>query len=279
MSPGRRMSPGGRISSGRRMSPGGRSRIAMLAGPVALAGLLYGTLAGCTASNATVSPAAHTLDNPATATAAGNGTPGSGPGAGHPKHEAKKAEQSEQAEQVLPVAPGAGALPQTDAYPNIHGTAWHNAIHDLWLAVTLGKPKDAMPAFFPEQAYAQVKAIANPKSDWQYRLWADFALDVQAAHALVGPHAKLLRVIMAPSSEAAWIPVGYCYNSAGYWHINGARLVYLKDGQERSIGIASLISWRGVWYAVHFGGVIRPAVGLVDDPEAGAGVPGPAGGC
>jgi hypothetical protein len=30
---------------------------------------------------------------------------------------------------------------------------------------------------------------------------------------------------------------------------------------------------------VHFGAVIRPAVGIVDDPEVGPGVPGPAGGC
>jgi len=84
---------------------------------------------------------------------------------------------------------------------------------------------------------------------------------------------------MAPDWEAAWVPPGYCYNSSGYWHINGARLVYERDGQERSIGIASLISWRGVWYVVHFGGVVRPAVGLVDDPESGPGYPGPAGGC
>jgi hypothetical protein len=180
---------------------------------------------------------------------------------------------------VLPVAPGAGALPQTEAYPSIHGTAWHNAMHDLWLAVTTGNSRDALPAFFPEGAYAQVKAIAYPKADWSGRLWVDFTLDVDAAHALVGSHATLLRVEMAPSYEAAWVPAGYCYNAAGYWHINGARLVYLKNGQERSIGVASLISWRGVWYVVHFGGVVRPAVGMVDDPQPGPGVPGPAGGC
>ncbi|HLK02581.1 MAG TPA: hypothetical protein VKU39_22095 [Streptosporangiaceae bacterium] len=241
------------------MSPDGRTGAVMLAGLAVLAGML----AGCTASQVTASPAANTLENSAPATPIPTA-----PATAHPK-----------ASQVLPVAPGAGALPQTETYPSIHDTAWRNAMHDLWLAVTRGKPRDAMPAFFPELAYAQVKAIAYPRSDWENRLWADFALDVLAAHALVGPHAKLLQVIMAPSSEAAWIPTGYCYNSAGYWHINGARLVYLKDGQERSIGIASLISWRGVWYVVHFGGVIRPAVGLVDDPETGTGIPGPAGGC
>jgi hypothetical protein len=150
---------------------------------------------------------------------------------------------------------------------------------DVWLAVTTGKPSLGRPAFFPEGAYAQLKAIYYPGSDWTNRLWLDFELDADAAHGLVGSQARLLRVDMAPSWEAAWVPPGYCYNSVGYWHINGARLVYSKNGQERSIGIASLISWRGVWYVVHFGAVIRPAVGIVDDPEVGPGVPGPAGGC
>jgi hypothetical protein len=157
--------------------------------------------------------------------------------------------------------------------------AFRNAMADVWLAVTTDKPSLGRPAFFPEGAYAQLKAIGYPEADWTGRLWLDFELDAEAAHGVVGSHARLLRVDMAPSSEAAWVPPGYCYNSVGYWHINGARLVYDEHGQERSIGIASLISWRGVWYVVHFGAVIRPAVGIVDDPEVGPGVPGPAGGC
>jgi hypothetical protein len=179
----------------------------------------------------------------------------------------------------LPVAPGAGRLRQTERFPSTHDAAFRDAMSDVWLAVTADHPAYAAPAFFPEAAYEQVKAIAYPAADWTGRLWLDFELDVGAAHDVVGRDARLLRVDMAPDGEAAWVPAGYCYNSVGYWHINGARLVYRKDGQERSIGIASLISWRGVWYVVHFGAVIRPAVGLVDDPESGAGIPGPAGGC
>jgi hypothetical protein len=56
--------------------------------------------------------------------------------------------------------------------------------------------------------------------------------------------------------------------------------VYRKHGRLRSIGIASLISWRGRWYVVHFGAVLRAGgYGVVDQPAAGPGVPGPAGGC
>lgn len=150
---------------------------------------------------------------------------------------------------------------------------------DLWLAVTKGNANYALPAFFPLAAYKQVKAIANPAADWRSRLWYDFTLDVAAAHRLAGSKATFVKVIV-PAQYAAWIYPGGCYNSLGYWHVPGARVVYRTGGQERSFGIASLISWRGVWYVVHFGAVLRSAAtGIVDDPVAGPGVPGPPGGC
>ena len=152
-------------------------------------------------------------------------------------------------------------------------------MHDLWLAVTTGKPSLALPAFFPEAAYVQVKAIAGPQSDWQYRLWYDFTLDVAAAHALLRHGATLVKVIV-PAEYAAWVSPGACYNSTGYWHAPGARVVYRQGSQLRSFGIASLISWRGDWYVIHFGAVLRSGeYGEVDDPEAGEGYPGPPGGC
>ena len=179
----------------------------------------------------------------------------------------------------LPVAPGAGALPQTRTFPGTDSAAFRNAMTDLWLAVTTGNPRFARPAFFPEAAYEQLKAIPYPDADWQDRLWYDFALDVGAAHGLVVRGARLVRVIV-PESEAAWVYPGACYNTIGYWHVGGARVVYTEHGQERSFGIASLISWRGVWYVVHFGEVLRPVVtGVVDQPAVGPGIPGPPGGC
>ncbi len=179
----------------------------------------------------------------------------------------------------LPVAPGAGARPQTRAFPSTASAAFRHAMDDLWLAVTTGNPRFGRPAFFPVAAYKQVKAIPYPAADWQDRLWYDFTLDVRAAHGLVGPGARLVRVIV-PAADAAWVSPGACYNSVGYWHVSGARVVYRVHGQERSFGIASLISWRGVWYVVHFGAVLRTVVtGVVDQPAVGPGIPGPPGGC
>ena len=180
---------------------------------------------------------------------------------------------------ALPVAPGAGTRPQTRALPSTDSAAFRAAMQDLWLAVTTGNPRLALPAFFPLAAYQQVKAIADPATDWDDRLWYDFTLDVGAAHRVVDPDARLVRVIV-PVSDAAWVDPGACYNSIGYWHVPGARVIYQQGGQERSFGIASLISWRGVWYVVHFGAVLRSApTGIVDQPALGPGVPGPPGGC
>ncbi len=179
----------------------------------------------------------------------------------------------------MPVGPGAGALPQTRAFPRTDSVAFHNAMTDLWLAVTMGNPRFGLPGFFPVAAYKQVKAEPYPAADWQDRLWYDFVLDVRAAHRLLGSGAALDRVVV-PTAYAAWVYPGACHNTIGYWHVPGARVVYREHGQERSFGIASLISWRGVWYVVHLGAVQRTVVtGIVDQPAAGPGVPGPPGGC
>jgi len=181
---------------------------------------------------------------------------------------------------ALPVAPpGAAELAQTHTLPSTDDTAFKNLVHDFWLAVTTGNAAYALPAFFPEKAYEQVKAISDPAYDWRTRLWGEFVLDVAAVHPLVGTDAKLLRVIAA-AEYAIWIPPGACYNSIGYWHVPGVRVVYERDGVTRSFGITSLISWRGDWYVVHLGAYSRDAaVGIVDEAAEGPGVPGPPGGC
>ena len=68
------------------------------------------------------------------------------------------------------------------------------------------------------------------------------------------------------------MPPGVCDNSIGYYEMPNARVVYREDGQERSFGIASMISWRGAWYVVHLGAILRATdTGQVDAPAAGPG--------
>ena len=173
-------------------------------------------------------------------------------------------------------------LHQTMALPSAHTRVFNAEMKDLWAAVVADRPAFAIDAFFPLTAYQQVKAIADRTADWHNRLFGDFRLDVAAAHQLLGPgarNARLVKVIVA-EAEASWIVPGVCSNGVGYWHVAESRVVYREHGQLRSFGIASLISWRGRWYVVHFGAVLRNAtVGVVDQPLLGTGTAGPNSGC
>jgi hypothetical protein len=144
----------------------------------------------------------------------------------------------------------------------------------LWAGIGTGRPSLALPAFFPEGAYAQVKAIADPAADYQDRLVEDYRLDIDAAHALLQAHAGTARLldVRVPGAYAHWVDPGVCENRVGYFEVPNSRIVYRENGELHSFGIASMISWRGVWYVVHLGAIVRGAAGgVVDDPTAGAG--------
>jgi len=153
---------------------------------------------------------------------------------------------------------------------------------DLWNAVVADKPEAATPAFFPEQAYLQLKSIPDASGDFENRLMQDFALDIGAAHEALGPGgagASLVGVEV-PAQYAHWVPPGECDNTVGYFEVANSRVVYQEGGETRSFGIASMISWRGAWYVVHLGAILRDSdVGIVLDPESGPGVSAPSNTC
>jgi hypothetical protein len=176
-----------------------------------------------------------------------------------------------------------GALPQTATEPPVDASL-QRSLTPLWTAIVAGEPDGALPAFFPRSAYLRMKTgvLSNPATDYADRLVAFYRLDIGAYHDALGPGAAgvtLVRVTADPA-DAAWIPAGACENLIGYWHLPGVRFVYREGGAVSSFAVASLISWRGVWYVVHLGPNPRPTdVGTVDQPATGPGTPGPAGGC
>lgn len=178
--------------------------------------------------------------------------------------------------------PAPGTLPQTAVQPSATTVAFRAEMTGLWSAVQRGLLAPAMPAFFPEAAYVQLKAIGDASGDWKGRLVGDYLLDIEAAHALLGKDAASAQLlgVHAIAGYGHWIPPGVCYNSVGYWEMPNARVVYRENGQVRSFGIASMISWRGVWYVVHLGAILRAgAGGEVDDPNLGPGVQAPSSTC
>ncbi len=171
-----------------------------------------------------------------------------------------------------------GSLPQTGALPSAVTPQFDAEMAALWRGVVTGAVGPAMPAFFPEAAYLQVKTIADPAADYQDRLVAEYAADIAAAHALLGPDpaSATLVGVDVPARLVHWVTPGTCANGTGYFEVPNARVVYSVGGAVRSFGIASLISWRGVWYVVHLGSVLRSGPGgVVDDPASGPGVSAP----
>jgi hypothetical protein len=168
-----------------------------------------------------------------------------------------------------------GLLPQTDVLPPADSPAFTARMQAFWSAVTSGTVAEGDPAFFPESAYEQVKSIYDAGGDWTDRLLASYHVDITAAHGLLGPDAASAQLIGVRVNETAahWVPPGDCYNKVGYFEVPNSRVVYQVDGQVRSFGIASMISWRGEWYIVHLGSVLGNAT--VDDPELGPGSPAP----
>jgi hypothetical protein len=168
-----------------------------------------------------------------------------------------------------------GALPQTMQLPSSSDPQFTANMNALWQGIQQGSVTPALPAFFPRTAYVQLKTgIGNASGDWQNRLVADYGLDIGAAHALLGPDPSqaTLVSVSVPEQYGHWIPPGVCANGIGYYEVANSRVVYQVGGQTRSFGIASLISWRGQWYVVHFGAILRnTSGGEVDDPEVGNG--------
>jgi hypothetical protein len=176
-----------------------------------------------------------------------------------------------------------GLLPQTSTEPPVDASL-ASTLAPLWSAIVSDAPATGLPTFFPQSAYLQMKTgvIPDPAEDYADRLIAFFDLDVPAYHEALGAGASTATLVsvQASSADAAWIAPGTCENLIGYWHLPGVRLVYRNQGTIQSFAVASLISWRGVWYVVHLGPNPRPSnVGTVDQPATGPGTPGPAGGC
>ncbi len=175
-----------------------------------------------------------------------------------------------------------GRLPQTDALPSSDTAQFGAEMAALWSGIVEDSLSSAMEAFFPESAYLQVKAIADPAADYQDRLVAEYRLDVGAAHQLLGAGAASATLVgvEVPSRYAHWVPPVVCDNAVGYYEVANSRLVYRMGSGEYSLGIASLISWRGTWYVVHLGAIVRSGSGgEVDDPSSGPGTSAPSTSC
>jgi hypothetical protein len=145
-----------------------------------------------------------------------------------------------------------GTLPQTRARPSGTDPAFLARMNLLWQAIVTGDPSVAVPAFFPEPAYLQVKAISNADADWHQRLLRLYDADIARLHARVTGQPATLVSIDVPDAAATWVLPGAEYNKGSYWRVYGTVAHYTVSGRAATFPVQSLISWRGQWYVVHF---------------------------
>jgi len=146
-----------------------------------------------------------------------------------------------------------GTLPQTPDRPSSIDRAFLARMQHLWQAIVTGDPSVALPAFFPLSAYVQVKALAQPASDWQNRLVAQYDRDIAGLHAGLGGSAPAARLVGVTVPDAAtWVVPGAEFNRIGYWRVYNTTMSYTVSGRPSAFVVISLISWRGQWYVVHF---------------------------
>jgi hypothetical protein len=152
--------------------------------------------------------------------------------------------------------PDPSALPQTKDKPSASGADFDARVLALWNGIVEDDVERAMLFFFPLRAYEQVKAVGNPGADWRRRLVGAYKRDLHALHERLGEGAKDAKLVRidVPDDRARWVEPGDEYNKLGYWRVYGTRLVYERNGKERTFEVTSLISWRGTWYVVHLSG-------------------------
>lgn len=154
-----------------------------------------------------------------------------------------------------PVAADPGPLAQTDERPSASGHEFSAAVLGLWRAIVTDDPGYGRTFFFPQAAYRQVKDVGNPDGDYRDRLMTNYATDIHQLHDQLGPNARSATFIAfdVPDAGAEWIQPGAELNKGSYWRVYGSRIRYSVNGEQGSMAVTSLISWRGEWYVVHLG--------------------------
>jgi hypothetical protein len=158
----------------------------------------------------------------------------------------------------IPLLAADGAvLEQTEDRPSPQSVTLQQRAALLFRAIVEDDPARARSVFFPLVAYQKVKASPNPERDYNRRLIVNFDRDIHAYHRLVGDGAKRARFIdlYVPEDGARWMKPGSEGNKIGYWRVLRSKLRYADpEGNQQSLEITSLISWRGEWYVVHVNG-------------------------
>lgn len=146
-----------------------------------------------------------------------------------------------------------GVLPQTRDTPSVESALFKRNAKLLFDAICQDAPETAVPFFFPAKAYDQVKDVPEPNADWKGRLVRAFKRDIHKLHRQLGNKCNDASYLGWTVSEkkVRWVEPHEELNNLGYYRVLHSQLRFETGGEEESIDITSLISWRGEWYVVH----------------------------
>ena len=124
-------------------------------------------------------------------------------------------------------------------------------LQQLFEAIVHDEPARAADAFFPRDAFLQVKAMQNPGRYYD-RLRSRFEQDIRALHGMLGVTAAQARYerfelakrggLVAPGEEGNRLP---------YWASRHSFLFYRVGKQLRKLEVRVAITWQERWYVIH----------------------------
>ncbi len=130
------------------------------------------------------------------------------------------------------------------------GDAEEERARRLFDAVVHDEPERASDFFFPREAFAVVKAIADPDGYWK-RLHGRYVRDIHALHAELGDLSDAEFQRLEIIRRGGWVQVGEEGNALPYWVARHNRLYYRVGGEERSFEVRVVITWGDRWYITH----------------------------
>lgn len=153
-------------------------------------------------------------------------------------------------------APAATVTSNPPPLPPLGDAASRAAV--LFDAIVRGDPSTAADFFLPRDAFAAIKAAANPGAIYD-GLFRAYERDIRALHANTPELQAAQFVRVELSHRRSWVTPGEEANRLPYWAQRHNWLIYKVGEQERRIELRVLITWQGRWYVTHLSEFKPPA--------------------
>jgi hypothetical protein len=126
----------------------------------------------------------------------------------------------------------------------------NDKIRALFEAIVHDQPRLAADAFFPRDAFLQVKDIADPGRYYD-QLRRRFDADIHALHASLPDldHAVFERFELA--TRGGLVAAHEEGNRLPYWASRHSYVYFRSQGSVHKFEVRVMISWQSHWYLIH----------------------------